>query len=200
MKKRANKIDWKKGNGLVPAVVQDASTGAVLMLGYMNPEALRKTKASGFVWFWSRTKKRLWMKGEASGNKLKVEKIYTDCDGDTLLIRALPLGPVCHTGTATCFGQPPAPDPIKDLFAVILDRRKNMPRRSYTAALFKGGVNKISLKVSEEALEVIQAAQKETKKRLTEESVDLIYHLFVLLAERRVAFEAVEKEIQKRRK
>lgn len=194
------KIDWKKVSGLVPVIVQDASNGAVLMLGYMNKEALEKTVSSGFVWFYSRTKERLWMKGEESENTLKVKDILLDCDGDTLLVKAIPNGPTCHTGKDTCFGETIDGGSLQKLFSTIASRKKNLPADSYTASLFKAGLDKIALKVAEESLEVVHAAQKETKERLTEESVDLIYHLFVLLAEKGINLNDIEKEIIRRKR
>jgi len=201
MKKINNKkINWKKSDSLVPAIIQDSSTGLVLMLGYMNQEALTKTMQTGFVWFYSRTKKRLWMKGETSNNTLKVLDIKLDCDNDTLLIKALPKGPICHTGDMTCFSEIPKSDLIRDLFSTIASRKQKFPKGSYTTSLFKVGLDKISLKVAEESLEVIHAAQKQTQKRLIEETTDLLYHLFVLLAEKNVTLEQVESEIKKRSK
>ena len=194
------KINWEKVEGLVPAIIQDSSTGLVLMLGYMNQEALTKTMKTGFVWFYSRTKKRLWMKGETSQNTLKVLDIKLDCDNDTLLIKALPKGPICHTGDMTCFSEIPKSDLIRDLFSTIISRKQKLPKGSYTTSLFKAGLDKISLKVAEESLEVIHAAQKQTQKRLIEETADLLYHLFVLLAEKNVSLEQVESEIKKRSK
>lgn len=201
MKKINNKkINWKKINDLVPAIIQDASTGLVLMLGYMNQEALKKTMKTGFVWFYSRTKKRLWMKGEISKNTLTVLDIKLDCDNDTLLIKVSPQGPTCHTGNITCFSEIPENDPVRDLLATIISRRKRLPKNSYTTLLFKAGLDKISLKVAEESLEVIQAAQKGTEKQLIGETVDLLYHLFVLLVEKGISLEQVESEIKKRSK
>ena len=194
------KINWEKVEGLIPAIIQDSSTGLVLMLGYMNQEALTKTMRTDFVWFYSRTKKRLWMKGETSQNTLKVLDIKLDCDNDTLLIKALPQGPICHTGDTTCFSEIPQSDFIRDLFSTITSRKQKLPKGSYTTSLFKAGLDKISLKVAEEFLEVIHAAQKQTRKRLVEETVDLLYHLFVLLADKCVSLEQVESEIKKRSK
>ncbi|MDP9249632.1 MAG: bifunctional phosphoribosyl-AMP cyclohydrolase/phosphoribosyl-ATP diphosphatase HisIE [bacterium] len=196
----SKKVDWKKMNGLVPVVIQDSFTGLVLMLGYMNQEALTKTIKTGFVWFFSRTKNRLWKKGEASGNTLKVVDIKLDCDKDTLLIKTLPKGPTCHTGDTTCFSEIFAGNSMRDLFATIANRKQKLPKNSYTTSLFKAGLDKISLKVAEESLEVIHAAQKETRKRLIEETVDLLYHLFVLSAEKGVSLEQIESEIKKRSK
>ena len=193
-------IDWKKGDGLIPAVVQDTDTGAVLMLGYMNRESLAKTVKTGNVWFYSRSKKRLWMKGEVSKNVLSVVEISVDCDGDSLLIKAKPSGPTCHTGDYSCFGEEKNVELFSDLFSLIEDRKKNAPKNSYTAFLFKGGVSAISQKVEEEALEVIKAAKSETKQRLIEETVDLIYHTFVLLVQKKISLADIGKEMQKRRK
>ena len=186
------KINWEKVNGLVPAIIQDPSTGLVLMLGYLNQEALTKTMKTGFVWFYSRTRKKLWMKGETSQNTLKVLDIKLDCDNDTLLIKAVPQGPICHTGDLTCFSEVANNNSIKDLFSTIAGRKEKLPKGSYTISLFKAGLDKISLKVAEESLEVIHAAQKQSQKRLVEETVDLLYHLFVLLADKNVTLEQVE--------
>ena len=196
----SNGVDWKKVNGLVPAIVQESATGTVLMLGYMDEEALKNTLSSKEVWFYSRTKKRLWKKGEESGNVLRVVDIKLDCDNDTLLVRAEPNGATCHTGTVSCFDYELEGNELQKLFAVIAKRKSEMPEGSYTAKLFSSGLDKISLKVSEEAMEVIHAAQKQTKERLVEETVDLLYHLFVLLAEKNVTLQDVSEEIQKRSK
>src|SRR3990167_6049834 len=136
MKSLTNKIDWKKVSGLVPAIIQDGSNGLVLMLGYMNKEALEKTEYSGFVWFYSRTKERLWMKGEESGNTLKVKGILVDCDQDTVLVKAIPAGPTCHTGKDSCFDETADADSLRELFSTIASRKKNLPAGSYTASLF----------------------------------------------------------------
>ncbi|HEY4513760.1 MAG TPA: bifunctional phosphoribosyl-AMP cyclohydrolase/phosphoribosyl-ATP diphosphatase HisIE [Candidatus Paceibacterota bacterium] len=197
-KKIIEKIDWKKGDGLIPAVVQDNSSGTVLMLGYVNKESLEKSIESGEVWFWSRSKGRLWKKGETSGNVLKLVDIKVDCDFDALLIKANPTGATCHLGRNSCFDYEFAPDRLRKLFSVIEGRKKEMPEKSYTADLFRAGADKITLKVSEESMEVIQAAQKETPERLVEETVDLIFHLFVLLAEKKISLFEVEAEIEKR--
>ena len=199
-KELIEKIDWKKGDGLIPAVVQDNSSGTVLMLGFVNKESLEKSIESGEVWFWSRSKGRLWKKGETSGNILKIVDIKIDCDFDAVLIKANPTGPTCHLGRNSCFDYEFAPDRLRKLFTVIEGRKKDMPDKSYTAELFRAGADKISLKVSEESMEVIQAAQKESRERLIEESVDLIFHLFVLLAEKKVSLFEVEVEIEKRMK
>lgn len=200
MQTLTNKIDWEKVNNLVPAIVQDSVTGTVLMLGYMDKEALQKTVESKEAWFYSRTKKRLWKKGEESGSVLKVAGIKLDCDNDTLLMSAVPNGSTCHTGTVSCFDYELGSDALRNLFAVIAERKIKMPEGSYTAGLFKSGADKIALKVAEESLEVVHAAQKGTGQRLAEESVDLIYHLFVLLAEKGLDLNDIEKEIKKRQK
>ena len=193
------KIDWKKGKGLVPAIVQDVDTRAVLMLGYMNSASYAKTLKTKQVWFYSRSKKRLWMKGEFSRNILQFVSASVDCDNDALLVKARPTGPTCHTGDYSCFGERKATDIFSALAAVIAERKKKMPAGSYTASLFRGGVKKITAKVREEALEVVKAAKRESKKRLTEESVDLLYHLLVLLAQKGISLDDVGKEIKKRR-
>ncbi len=201
MKASLSKVDWKKGDGLIPAIIQDSKTGLVLMLGFMNKEALQKTLKTKKVWFYSRTRKRLWMKGETSKNILKLVDVKLDCDQDTLLIKAEPTGPTCHTGNWTCFDEEPEGQGIlTELFALIESRKKKMPKDSYTTHLFSRGLKKICAKVEEESGEVIQAATQETKKRLIEESVDLLYHLFVLLVEKKIAFEEILEEVQLRRK
>lgn len=192
-------INWKKNKGLLPAIIQDDRTDQVLMLGYMNKEAFKKTLRTKKVWFWSRSKGRLWMKGETSGNFLKLKKIVADCDLDTFLVRVEANGPTCHTGMKSCFGEETTQDDfINDLFHLIESRKKELPKGSYTASLFKKGLKQITAKIEEEALEVIQAARRETKKRLAEESADLIYHLLVLLAQKGVAWERIEGVLKKR--
>jgi len=199
MKNLIKKINWQKNKGLVPAIIQDFNTGAVLMLGYMNQESLVKTLKTNKVWFYSRSRQRLWMKGEISKNTLTPIEIKPDCDNDTLLIKARPAGPTCHKGNYSCFKERSKLDELPDLFKVIQDRKTLMPKNSYTASLFKAGLDKISLKVAEEGLEVVQAAQKETKRRLTEESVDLVYHLFVLLVQKGINLEEFQAEVKKRK-
>lgn len=201
MKNITPTINWSKGNGLIPAVIQDAQNGTVLMLGFMNQEALKKTLRTKKVWFYSRTKKRLWQKGETSGNILQVKSICVDCDTDTLLIQALPTGPVCHTGSQTCFDQPAgSKDSLAELFQTLIERKKNMPAKSYTASLFKKGLDRICVKIAEESGEVIKAATKESKQRLVLESVDLLYHLFVLLVQQKISYSQLLKEVARRRK
>lgn len=166
----------------------------------MNQDALQKTLATKTVWFYSRTKKRLWQKGENSGNFLLLKSIRLDCDNDTLLIKVKPLGPTCHIGAYSCFGAEKSSDAIRDLAMVIGERKSKLPLNSYTAFLFKKGVKKICAKIKEEAGEVIYAASRQTKKRLIEESVDLLYHWLVLLAAKGVSLGEIYQEIVRRRK
>jgi len=196
--KTLSKLDWKKGNGLLPAIIQHAKTRQVLMLGFMNEEALAKTLKTKKVWFYSRTKKRLWMKGETSKHILRVVDVKVDCDNDTLLISAIPNGPTCHTGAISCFDQDGKTFALADLFEVIESRKKANPKDSYTAYLFSKGLAKICAKVKEESGEVIKAATRETRKRLIEESVDVLYHLFVLLSHKKIGLEEIEKEAARR--
>lgn len=183
-------IDFAKGGGLVPAVVQDAVTRRVLMLGYMNEEAYRLTLDRGLVTFFSRSRNRIWTKGETSGNFLQVREILADCDGDTLLVKAIPSGPVCHTGADTCFGEENQPSEISSpeflfyLESVIRDRRTNPVEGSYTNHLFSRGLNKIAQKVGEEAVELVIASKDDDKDLFLGEAADLIYHFLVLLAQK----------------
>ncbi len=196
------KIDFEKGNGLVPAIVQDSKTNKVLMLGYMNNDAYEKTRAEGRATFFSRSKNRLWTKGETSGNYLNVEQILVDCDNDTLLIKAAPEGPTCHTGEDTCFKENNSADEnfLYYLEKFIQDRKVNPSEKSYTTSLFKEGINKIAQKVGEEATEVVIDAVSNNKKRLKEESADLLYHLLVLLAEKEIGLSEVINILEKRHK
>jgi phosphoribosyl-ATP pyrophosphohydrolase/phosphoribosyl-AMP cyclohydrolase len=198
-----DKLNYEKLNGLVPAVIQDAGTNQVLMVGFMNKEALQKTLSDKKVTFWSRTKKRLWQKGETSGNYLEFVSMQSDCDNDSLLIKAIPHGPVCHTNQFTCFGE----DEMKDvggvlgkLEEIIRDRQRTMPEGSYTSKLFKEGTPRIAQKVGEEGVEVALAAVLGDKKRLTEESADLLYCLLVLLCQQGMSLEDVTTELRKRMK
>jgi phosphoribosyl-AMP cyclohydrolase / phosphoribosyl-ATP pyrophosphohydrolase len=196
------KIDFEKNNGLVPAIVQDAKTGKVLMLGYMNEEALKKTQESGKVTFFSRSKKRLWTKGETSGNFLHFKSMAIDCDQDTVLIKANPTGPVCHTGQDTCFNEENNTGIafLSELEGLIKERKKNMPEGSYTTELFNEGINKIAQKVGEEAVEVVIDAVANNHERVKEESADLLYHLLVLLAAKDIGLNEVVDVLQKRHK
>ena len=183
-------IDFAKGGGLVPAVVQDAVTRRVLMLGYMNEEAYKLTLDRGLVTFFSRSRNRIWTKGETSGNFLQVREILADCDGDTLLVKAIPSGPVCHTGADTCFGEENQPSEITSpeflfyLESVIRDRRTNPIEGSYTNHLFSRGLNKIAQKVGEEAVELVIASKDDDKDLFLGEAADLVYHFLVLLAQK----------------
>ena len=183
-------IDFSKGGGLVPAVVQDAVTRKVLMLGYMNEEAYKLTLDRGLVTFYSRSRSRIWTKGETSGNFLQVREILADCDGDTLLVKAIPSGPVCHTGADTCFGEENEPSELSSpeflfyLESVIRDRRTNPIEGSYTNHLFSRGLNKIAQKVGEEAVELIIESKDNDKDLFLGEAADLMYHFLVLLAQK----------------
>jgi phosphoribosyl-ATP pyrophosphohydrolase/phosphoribosyl-AMP cyclohydrolase len=193
-------IDFDKGNGLVPAVVQDAVTRQVLMVGMMNAEALQHTRESGFVTFFSRSRQCLWMKGESSGNRLRVSRIETDCDRDTLLVHATPEGPVCHTGTDTCFGPSSPTDVLAELAQLIAERRRNPVAGSYTTHLFEQGLGTAARKVGEEATEVVVEALDGPRERLLEESADLVYHLLVLLTARDCSWHQVLEVLQQRRR
>lgn len=192
------KLDFEKGNGLLPAIIQEDRTHQVLMLGYMNEEALEKTKTEGKVCFYSRTKERLWTKGESSGNFLLVKEIIPDCDNDTLLIKAEPTGPVCHKGTKTCFNEESAKGFIYQLEEVIAKRKANPKEGSYTTELFEKGINKIAQKVGEEATELIIEAKDDNDGLFLNEGADLIYHLLVLLREKGFALEDIEKVLTER--
>jgi phosphoribosyl-AMP cyclohydrolase / phosphoribosyl-ATP pyrophosphohydrolase len=197
------RIDWDKGAGLVPAIIQHAQSGAVLMLGYMNREALQATLDRGRVVFYSRSKQRLWEKGESSGHTLALGEVRLDCDADTLLITALPNGAVCHTGTATCFGDAPASAAERLSFLAVLaelieQRATGAPSGSYTARLLAGGVRRIAQKVGEEGVELALAAVSESDAALLGESADLLYHLMVLLRARTLTLEAVVDELERR--
>ena len=175
-------LNWDD-KGLVPAIVQDAATGSVLMLGWMDREALEATERTGDVHFHSRSRQKLWRKGETSGNSLHVVEVRADCDGDALLVRAHPRGPVCHTGAATCWGTDPAPTlarTISELAALLAQRKRDLPGGSYTTKLFRGGRGAIAQKVGEEALELVRAATTETRERAVSEYTDVLYALLVL--------------------
>lgn len=181
----ADRIDWQKGDGLVPAVIQNADDDQVLMLGYMNRNALAATLESGNVTFYSRSKDRLWMKGESSGNKLVFIDGAMDCDGDTLLVRVRPVGPACHTGARTCFGDslPQGARFLAVLDKLVRDRRTEMPEGSYTTSLFDAGKARIAQKVGEEGVELALARMKDDPAEIANEAADLIYHILVLLAD-----------------
>ena len=193
-------LDFEKMNGLIPAIIQDNYTQKVLMLGFMNKEAYEKTMETGKVTFFSRTKNRLWTKGEESGNFLHVVSVKADCDNDTLLIMVHPEGPVCHKGTDTCWGDKNEQDImfLKELQDFIDRRRQEMPAKSYTTSLFNSGVNKMAQKVGEEAVETILEACNGTDERLIYEGADLLYHLIVLLTYKGYRIEDLARELKER--
>ena len=196
------KLDFEKMGGLIPAIVQDNNTNKVLMLGFMNEEAYEETKETGKVTFFSRTKNRLWMKGDTSGNTLQVVSMMVDCDNDTILIKANPAGPVCHTGADTCFGEKNVEDImfLKYLQDFIEQRRQEMPEGSYTTSLFLKGVNRMAQKVGEEAVETVIEATNGTEDGFIYEASDLIYHLIVLLTSKGLRLEDLARELKKRHK
>jgi phosphoribosyl-AMP cyclohydrolase / phosphoribosyl-ATP pyrophosphohydrolase len=195
-------LDFNKQGGLIPAIIQDNSTNKVLMLGYMNEESLAKTKELGKVTFYSRSKNRLWTKGEESGNFLHVVSIAEDCDNDTLLIKVNPVGPVCHTGADTCFFENNVEDImfLKFLQDFIDKRKQEMPEGSYTTSLFKKGINRMAQKVGEEAVETVIEATNGTDEGFLYEASDLIYHLIVLLSSKGYRIEDLANELKKRHK
>lgn len=189
-------------NGLVPAIIQDAVSAKVLMLGFMNSEAYEKTRTEGRVTFYSRTKHRLWTKGEESGNFLDVKEIIEDCDQDTLLIKVYPQGPVCHTGDDTCFSEKNDPDIsfLRQLQDLIANRKKEMPANSYTTKLFEAGINKIAQKVGEEAVELVIESKDDNDTLFLNESADLLYHLLVLLTQKGFDLSDVVRVLEERHK
>jgi phosphoribosyl-ATP pyrophosphohydrolase/phosphoribosyl-AMP cyclohydrolase len=196
-------LDFDKSDGLLPAIIQHAGTGAVLMLGYMNKPALRATFSRGHVVFFSRSKQRLWEKGETSGHFLELQHVRTDCDRDTLLITAWPQGPVCHVGTQTCFGDDPTTPAeglsfLSTLEGVIAKRAAEQPEGSYTARLFAQGQRRIAQKVGEEGVEVALAAVAESDDKVISESADLLFHLLVMLKHRGLTLERVVAELRGR--
>jgi len=198
-----SRLDFSKGAGLLPAIIQHADTGAVLMLGYMNAEALAATQARGRVVFYSRSRQRLWEKGETSGHTLTVQAIRIDCDADTLLISARPLGPTCHEGTTTCFGDAALAGATRlgflaQLTAIIEQRSHESADHSYTAKLLAGGVARMAQKVGEEGVEVALAAVAQSDDKLIGESADLLFHLMVLLKAKNLQLEAVVTELAAR--
>ncbi len=197
-----NSLDWSKSDGLLPAIVQDARSATVLMLGYMNREALRKTLAEQKVTFFSRSKQRLWIKGETSGHFLNVVSVQADCDNDTLLITALPDGPTCHTGTDSCFGEVETDARsvsfLTKLEDVIAQRVRERPDGSYTARIWAEGPNRIAQKVGEEGVEVALAAVTQPDDRLIGESADLLFHLTLLLKSRNLSLRDAVAELERR--
>lgn len=197
------KIDFTKGDGLVPAIIQDASTNKVLMLGYMNAEALAKTEADKRVTFFSRSKNRLWTKGEESGNFLDVISIAIDCDNDTLLIKAKPHGPVCHTGADTCWNEKNSADTlafIAELEQTIVERKHAAANESYVASLLAKGINKVAQKVGEEAVELVIEAKDNNDDLFLGEAADLLFHYMVLLQAKGFALKDVVETLEKRKK
>ena len=191
-------IDFFKGNGLVPVVIQDNNTLQVLMVGYMNDEALIKTRNEKKVTFFSRSKNRLWTKGETSGNFLYVEDISADCDNDSILIKVNPAGPVCHTGSTSCFGDETSKGFIYDLEHIINQRIINNIEDSYTNKLYKKGINKVAQKVGEEAVELIIESKDNNMELFRNEAADLLYHLLILLITKGVNLESIEEVLKKR--
>ncbi|MHA7129948.1 bifunctional phosphoribosyl-AMP cyclohydrolase/phosphoribosyl-ATP diphosphatase HisIE [Algoriphagus namhaensis] len=196
------KVDFDKMNGLVPAIVQDATSGKVLMQGYMNEEALAKTEQTGQVTFFSRSKNRLWTKGETSGNFMELVSMAVDCDGDSILVKAHPRGPVCHTGSDTCFDEVNSSKTgfIDQLRAIIKDRKNNPSDKSYTASLFAKGINKVAQKVGEEAVEIVIEAKDDNKELFLGEAADLMYHYLVLLEAKGYELDEVMEVLMQRHK
>jgi phosphoribosyl-ATP pyrophosphohydrolase/phosphoribosyl-AMP cyclohydrolase len=192
--------DFAKGDGLLPTIVQHAQSGEVLMLGYMDEAALARTRASGLVTFFSRSKQRLWTKGETSGDSLALVDIRLDCDADTFLVRAIPAGPTCHTGTSSCFGNDVKPSLgfLAELDALVASRHDERPDGSYTTKLFEGGIRRMAQKVGEEGVEAALAAVAEDDDALIGEAADLVFHLMVVLRARGIGFDAVAGELAAR--
>jgi len=190
------KLDFQKLNGLLPAIIQDAQTKQVLMLGFMNKEALEKTQITGKVTFYSRSKKRLWTKGETSGNFLNVVQTKIDCDSDTLLILVHPTGPVCHKGQFSCFGKEDFS--LAVLQKIIADRKKHQPANSYTTSLFKAGLDRIIQKLGEEAVEVVIAAKNSNEEDFKNEISDLLFNIIVLLQEKEISLQEIEQFLGQR--
>ncbi len=193
-------VDFNKSGGLVPAIIQNASTLQVLMLGYMNEEALEKTRTEGKVTFFSRSKNRLWTKGEESKNYLLVDEILVDCDNDTLLIKAFPQGPTCHTGSTSCFQEETAKGFLYELEKVIEERIAGSSENSYTSRLFKQGVNKVAQKVGEEAVELVIESKDDDLELFANEAADLLYHFLILLKTKRLKLQDIEEVLKGRHK
>ena len=188
-------------DGLIPAVVQDARTREVLTVAYMNQESLRLTLEKGQTYFYSRSRKTLWHKGETSGNFQNVRRVALDCDSDTILVEVDPVGPACHTGSYSCFGVAPGfGGELQQLYDLIAARKETRPEGSYTTRLFNEGIDKIVKKLGEEAVETVIAAKNESSQRIVEETADLLYHLVVTLVEKGVTLEEIQEELQKRKK
>lgn len=194
------RLDWNKTDGLIPAIVQHWLGGAVLMLGYMNRAALEQTCATGKVTFWSRSRNRLWIKGETSGNFLALKAIHADCDRDAILVHAEPIGPTCHLGSASCFGDASAPPLayLSELDALIQQRDRDRPEGSYVGGLFASGVRRVAQKVGEEGVETALAAVDQNDEELIGEAADLVFHLMILLRARKLDFGAVASALKSR--
>ena len=192
-------IDFKKGDGLVPVIIQNAKTLQVLMLGYMNEQAYKQTQDTGLITFYSRSKKRLWVKGESSGNTLALVEIKLDCDKDTLLILADPKGPTCHTGATSCFNEESAKGFIYELEHTINERIDSNDPNSYTNKLYQKGINKVAQKVGEEAVELVIESKDSNDDLFKNEAADLLYHFLILLKAKKVKFHDIEKVLQSRR-
>lgn len=196
-----DRLDFEKSNGLLPAIIQDSRNGKVLMLGYMNRQALDKTLELGLVTFFSRSKNRLWTKGEESGNTLSLVSIHADCDCDALLLRAKPAGPTCHRGTQSCFDEDQKRVPahfLETLEQLLQRRRRELPEGSYTSTLFKKGIDKIAQKVGEEAVETIIEAKNQDSDAFIYEASDLVFHLLVLCVEKEITLMDLVNELEKR--
>jgi len=204
MKAQLDKLKFDD-NGLIPAIVQDAATREVLTLAYMNSESLARTLETNETWFWSRSRKQLWHKGETSGNTQRVVELIADCDNDALVVLVEPAGPACHTGARSCFGAPTVVDQrslgnvLEQLYRLVQEREHTRPENSYTTYLFNEGLDKILKKVGEESTETIVAAKNEAIEPLVSEVSDLLYHLVVLLVARGVSLEQIRDELAKRR-
>jgi phosphoribosyl-ATP pyrophosphohydrolase/phosphoribosyl-AMP cyclohydrolase len=193
-------IDFIKGNGLVPVVIQDNNNLQVLMVGYMNEEAFKKTQEEAKVTFFSRSKNRLWTKGETSDNFLIVKEITTDCDNDALLIKVNPTGPVCHTGKKSCFGEETPKGFIYELEQIVNQRIDNNVQESYTNRIFKKGINKIAQKVGEEAVELVIESKDDNPELFKNEAADLLYHLLILFKTKNISFSEIEEMLKSRHK
>ena len=192
------KIDFEKGNGLIPAIVQDEATMQVLMLGYMNAEAYERTLETGLVTFFSRSKNRLWTKGESSGNTLELKELLVDCDNDTILVKAKPNGPTCHTGSTTCFKEDTAKGFIYELQNTVNQRIDENDPNSYTNKLYRRGINKVAQKVGEEAVELVIEAKDDNDELFENEAADLVYHFLILLKSKGFRLEDIEDVLKKR--
>ncbi len=192
------KVDFNKTNGLVPAIIQDATTLKVLMLGYMNEEAFEKTKQENFVYFFSRSRNTLWKKGETSGNFLAVKEVLIDCDNDTILVKAIPHGPTCHTGSTTCFAEENSKGFLYTLESKIAQRITSDDSTSYTKSLVERGINKVAQKVGEEAVELVIEAKDNNQELFKDEAADLLYHLLILLNVKGHTLEEIEEVLEGR--